>query len=285
VSRALSRLAESEPTYLCSACVHFAAAFAPGPGGRVEASCPRCGSLERHRFLALLLEGLAPAVSSARLVLDVAPTAITTRLLRRLAPARYVRIDFDPAADRRAVDVRASLTGLPLREGSADLIVCFHVLEHIPDDASALAELRRALSWGGIALVQVPWRARQLTEEDPDAPPQERARRFGQADHVRWYGSDFDTRIERAGLRALRVAPRDVLGERAAGLFRLLPDEAVWIVRREDGSARSGFDPAALRSSVLVRLVEALDEARRGGFANRRWRALLGAIPGRPSSR
>jgi SAM-dependent methyltransferase len=205
-----------------------------------------------------LLEGLAPAVASARLVLDVAPSPPITRLLRRLAPARYARIDLDPAADRRGIDACASLTTLPLRDGDVDLLVCFHVLEHVPDDAAALAELRRVLAWGGLALVQVPWRRDAPTDEDPSAPVQERVRRFGQADHVRLYGSDFESRIERAGLSALRITPRETLGAEAVELFRLLPEEAVWIVRRSDGTARRAFDPAALRPSVLLGLAESL---------------------------
>ena len=111
----------------------------------------------------------------------------------------YVGMDFDPGADSRIVNVQASLTQLPLPDASVGLMICFHVLEHIPDDAAAMAEIGRVLAPGGIAVVQVPRREGVPTDEDPDAPPEERLRRFGQRDHVRFYGDDFEDRLRAAG--------------------------------------------------------------------------------------
>ncbi len=37
-------------------------------------------------------------------------------------------------------------------------MVCYHVLEHIADDASAMREITRVLAPYGLAIVQVPWR-------------------------------------------------------------------------------------------------------------------------------
>lgn len=221
---------------ICPVCGTVQERFAPGPGGRPDASCPSCRSLERHRFLALLLEGLGPAVTSARLAVEVAPTPVTTDLFRRLAPQRLLRLDFDPAADDRRVDVQASITDAPLRDGSVDLLVCYHVLEHVPDDAAAIAEIARVLSPGGLGLLQVPWRPDRATDEDPAAPEEERVRRFGQADHVRYYGADFDDRLAAGGLSFTRFTPYDVLGPELCALFRLIPSETVWAVRPAGGA-------------------------------------------------
>lgn len=59
--------------------------------------------------------------------------------------------------------VLSDLTRLPFRTAAFDFIVCYHVLEHIPDDTAAMRELSRVLTAGGIALVQVPHK--------PDAIP------------------------------------------------------------------------------------------------------------------
>jgi SAM-dependent methyltransferase len=240
---------------LCPACLTSVARFGRGPGGRRNVSCPNCRSLERHRFLAMLLEGLAPAVSSARLVLDIAPSPYTTAILQRLRPARYLRLDFDPGADGRAVDVRASMTDLPLRAGSVDVALCYHVLEHIPDDTSAMSELARVLSPGGLALVQVPWRPDRPTDEDPSADEAERLARFGQHDHVRWYGADFEQRLARAGLSWLRVTPEEVVGPHAVEAFGLAANEAVWLVRRSDGEPPRDLPATALRQTLLAHLM------------------------------
>jgi SAM-dependent methyltransferase len=216
--------------------------------------------LERHRFLALLLEGLGPAVTSARLVLDIAPSPQTTRLFERLRPERYVRMDFDPSADKRVVDVQASLTAVPLPDASVEVAICYHVLEHVPDDRTAMAELARVLAHAGFALVQVPWRASDVTDEDPSAPVEERVRRFGQADHVRYYGRDFEDRLRAAGLSVLRFTPREVVGERLSDVLGLMPDEAVWLVRRGEDRLVREINGTAFPLAAVLSLADIMAE-------------------------
>jgi SAM-dependent methyltransferase len=202
--------------------------FRPGPDGRPGASCPRCRSLERHRFLSLLLGALAPELSDVDLLVEIAPSRQSTVLLDRVGARRKVTLDL--GHDRRDVDALACLTRLPLRDGSVDLLVCYHVLEHVPDDRAAMREIARVLSPQGLALIQVPYKAGVDTEEDPSAPPEERARRFGQSDHVRWYGDDFDARLAAAGLASTRVTPPALVGDAAVAWFHLMPHEVVWVV-------------------------------------------------------
>lgn len=223
------------PHRFCPSCHQEVEQFGPGPSGRPDATCPRCGALERHRFLSVVLDGLAPWLAMADVVLDVAPSRHMTPQLRRLCPRGYFSADFDPAADGRAVDLRASLTHLPLPDASVDLVVCYHVLEHVPDDRAAMRELARVLRASGLAVVQVPWRGGSETDEDPAAPAAERVRRFGQADHVRHYGRDFEDRLRASGLDVVRFTPLGVLGQRGCDLMRLSPREAVWLVRPSAG--------------------------------------------------
>jgi SAM-dependent methyltransferase len=239
--------------HLCPVCGTVADSFGPGPGGRPGATCTRCGALERHRFLAALLLTLHEHVGG-KVVLDVAPSRQVSKVVRRLLPARHLRIDFDPTADRRAVDIQASLTALPLPDRSVDTLVCYHVLEHIPDDAAAMREIARVLRPEGVGFVQVPFRANTRTDEDPDAPVDERIRRFGQADHVRFYGDDFEERLQAAGLRFLRIDPRDVVGDVVGSAMNVLSGEFVWLVW-PDGSDTAPVDLRELPQAVLGRLV------------------------------
>jgi SAM-dependent methyltransferase len=59
-----------------------------------------------------------------------------------------------------------------LRTGSADVLVCHHVLEHVPSPAETLAELRRILSPTGRLLLFVPYeterRFRRYATDEPD---------------------------------------------------------------------------------------------------------------------
>jgi SAM-dependent methyltransferase len=215
---------------LCPVCGHCGE-LGNGPAGRPRASCRTCGSLERHRALVGILPGLRDVASCGALV-DVAPSPLTSDRLKALAAdagVPYVGLDFDPGADKRVVTVQASLTELPLADAAAGIMVCFHVLEHIPDDAAAMREIRRTLAPGGVAIIQVPYRADRLTDEDPSAPVEERLRRFGQADHVRYYGTDFEDRLAAAGLAARRIRMRDLYRPLEMDLLGILPDEPLWL--------------------------------------------------------
>ncbi|CAA9231831.1 MAG: SAM-dependent methyltransferase [uncultured Acidimicrobiales bacterium] len=46
--------------------------------------------------------------------------------------------------------------GLPFRDGTFDRVICAEVLEHVPDDRGAMAEIARVLKPGGTAAVTVP---------------------------------------------------------------------------------------------------------------------------------
>lgn len=210
--------------------------YRPGPGGRPDAACPSCRSLERHRFLALLLRRSSFDLALADTILDVAPSRYTTRLLDELGvSSRVIGVDLDPAADGRAIDLQASLTQLPLADGSIDLMFCYHVLEHVPDDRAAMAEMVRVLAARGRAVVQVPWRQGVPTDEDPEADEATRLDRFGQADHVRWYGDDFEDRLLDAGLDVCRVRPDSVLAASECARYHVPPGDVVWIARPSSG--------------------------------------------------
>jgi len=228
--------------------------FRPGPDGRPGATCPRCRSLERHRFLSLLLGALAPELSDVDLMVEIAPSRQSTVLLDRVRARR--RLTLDLGHDKRDVDALACLTRLPLRDDSVDLLVCYHVLEHVPDDRAAMAEIARVLSPQGLALIQVPYKAGVDTEEDPSASPEERARRFGQSDHVRWYGDDFDARLAAAGLASTRVTPPALVGDAAVSWFHLMPHEVVWVVH--PGQKTSPPVPVAGHGSGLSAAFDAV---------------------------
>lgn len=221
---------EQYPRRYCSVCGHVVRKeFLPGPGGRPSASCPRCRSLERHRFFALLVDILKPMLTDLDVLLDVAPSRQTTPILARLEPKIHTRIDL--GADNRLVDVLGSLTELPLGDDSVDLLTCYHVLEHIPDDTAAMREIARVLGPNGMGILQVPYRPGTVTDEDPAAGPEERLRRFGQADHVRYYGDDFEDRLVDSGLSIQRITPVSLIGREMATWLHLNPVEMVWLVR------------------------------------------------------
>jgi hypothetical protein len=109
------------------------------------------------------------------------------------------------------------------------------------------------LSPEGIGLVQVPIRYGTVTDEDPDAAEADRIARFGQVDHVRFYGDDVEDRFEECGLSFQRVTPEQLLGHALCEWIKLSPAEPVWIVR--SGHSRPGVH---LESTYLPTMLDAL---------------------------
>lgn len=195
-----SRVACGGSRVECPCCRGRFGRFLPR-AGRPGAVCPRCGSLERHRVLALWLAGAGRSVLDATAdVLHLAPEPALRSVLHRPG-LRWTGADLEP--DSPGVE-RMDVTAIPLPDANFDLIVCSHVLEHVPDDRAALRELRRVLRPGGLAILQQPVDvARATTDEDATlTDPAERRRRFGQEDHVRIYGRDLAGRLSEAGFDA-----------------------------------------------------------------------------------
>lgn len=159
----------------------------------------------------LYLERVVRQASEELRILHVAPERGVERWLRARVAGSYVSVDLENPAS-----VRADLTCLPFPTGTFDLVLCSHVLEHIPDDRAAMREMWRVLDERGRALIQSPVNYDQGwgTYEDPaERDPARRAARFSQTDHMRVYGPDIVTRLEGEGFEV--VVERWPVGEQA----------------------------------------------------------------------
>lgn len=164
---------------------------------RENALCPRCLSLERHRLLWLYLKNRTNFFSAPQKVLHVAPEQCFYKRFRKMGNLDYVTADLEsPLAD-----VKLDIQEMPFQPGTFDVVICNHVLEHVPDDRQAIREVFRVLKPGGYALMQVPADfSMEITREDPSVTdPNERERLFRQKDHYRLYGQDYLERLKSAG--------------------------------------------------------------------------------------
>jgi SAM-dependent methyltransferase len=214
----------------CPCCGGRFRAFLPfGVVRRPGAMCPACGSLERHRLLWLWLERRTDLFRVTARLLHLAPEPLLGRRLAALPRITYVSADLQSPLAR----VRADATRLAFRDAAFDVILCLHVLEHVPDDRAAMRELRRTLAPGGWAVLQSPVEAgRAVTFEDPSVTsPAERERRFGQRDHVRIYGRDYERRLSEAGFRVEGNGFARELGEAEALRYGIDRDEVLTIGR------------------------------------------------------
>ena len=172
---------------------------------RPNAVCPRCASRERDRLTFLFLGGTDAPVAGGPL-LHIAPEACLQPRLRDLANGRYVTADLI----RDDVEERFDLMAMPHPAGTFHGIYCSHVLQDVPDDLAAMAEMCRTLKPGGWAILNVPVTA-ETTVDHRDAPLHVRGRGDRRPDeHLRTYGADFPQRMASVGFDVRVIGPDDV---------------------------------------------------------------------------
>jgi GR25 family glycosyltransferase involved in LPS biosynthesis/SAM-dependent methyltransferase len=212
----------------CPVCGFNADLLPFGEPQRAGAQCQRCGSLERHRSMALFLRSPdCPFRADSRL-LHFAPELGLRKLIQARFPAAYVAVDLHAGEGVEREDVQS----LSFPDSAFDAVVCSHVLEHVPDDRLAMRELYRVLQPRGTALIMVPVREDMPTYENAALTTEEERRvHFGQKDHARWYGMDVVARLREAGFLVEVVNMYHRLGPEGAARYGLM-DEPIFLCRK-----------------------------------------------------
>jgi hypothetical protein len=192
----------------CPICQKTSARFRPfGDPPRNDAHCPHCFSLERHRVTWLFFERNTDLFDGRpKRMLHVAPEPGVQRRLKHQLGSGYLTADL---LDRETM-VRMDITNIQYPNASFDIVYCSHVLEHVPDDRTAMRELRRVLKPHGWAVFLVPQHSGPTYEDFGITDPAARRIAFGQDDHVRRYGEDFPDRLIEAGFRVNTFSPSDI---------------------------------------------------------------------------
>lgn len=188
---------------------------------------PSTLSLERHRLLWLYLGEKTDFFTAPHKVLHFAPEQAFYKRFRKLENLDYTTTDLNsPLAD-----VKADICDLPFAENTYDFILCNHVLEHIPNDTKAMEELYRVLKPGGIAILQIPQdlSKEKTFEDDSITDPKERAKIFGQYDHVRVYGRDYFEKLRTIGFEVHEVdltkeLPTDLIEKYRLAKGEIIPE-------------------------------------------------------------
>jgi len=215
--------------YFCPVCEKGFITFLPGgPSRRPLALCPNCQSLERHRFLWMMLQRFWKDEELAEngKLLHFAPEPCLAKKFKKSFD--YLSADIDPRFAMVAMDI----TDIKFPDESFDVIICNHVLEHIPDDRKALAELFRVLKRGGWASLQVPMRGKVTYEDYSITTPEGRAKAFGQDDHVRYYGSDYYQRLQDSGFSTSIYLKSEYFSEADNTRFSLLTEKELVIAKK-----------------------------------------------------
>src|SRR3954452_10652495 len=145
-----------------------------------------------------VIRSLLPAPDGRRIVLDVGSGwgAVSSRLgawgeVTGVEPSGVAR---DEAARRGVNVLQGRAEELPVEDGSVDIAIASDVIEHVPDDHVAMAEIARVLRPGGLALITVPAYPRLMGAHD---------RALGH--HRRYTHSTLLAAVEGAGLLPKRL--------------------------------------------------------------------------------
>ena len=189
---------------------------------------PSTLSLERHRLLWLYLKNETNFFTANLKVLHFAPEQAFYKRFKKMKNLDYITTDLEsPLAD-----IKADICSLPFDDNSFDFILCNHVLEHIPDDSKAMQELYRVLKPNGMGVFQIPQDlSREITfEDDSITDKKERAKIFGQYDHVRVYGRDYFDKLRSFGFKVDEVDYTSTLSEADITKYCLAKGEIIPVV-------------------------------------------------------
>ena len=114
-----------------------------------NSACPHCSSRSRHRGLYFLYkQDLKPGMQ----VMHFAPEPVFYDLFTSLNVDYKTTDYFLEDVDFPGEDIQ----NLSFDEDQYEVVLCNHVIEHVPDDEAAIMEMNRILKPGGKAIITIP---------------------------------------------------------------------------------------------------------------------------------
>ena len=186
--------------------------------------CPNCGSLSRTRSLYFLIK--KNHANNKLKILDFSPHRSILEFFET-EYENYISSDYE---DQFFALKNYNITSIPEKDNTFDLVICFHILEHIPKDEKAIKELYRILKPNGTLLVQVPLKKGSTYEDFSICKPEERLLAFGQEDHVRIYGmEDLKNLIEKQGFKVDLSNYSSKFNDKDKNYYGILDNELIYI--------------------------------------------------------
>lgn len=145
----------AKKVYQCSVC-HVETPFFYAHGNDLHITfhsiCPNCSSRSRHRGLVFVYQKELRELTLPVSVLHFAPEPVFYPLFKGKSGIKY------ETADLFLTDVnfKEDIQDLNFPDAIYDLVLCNHVIEHVPNDDAALAEMSRILKPGGKAIITIP---------------------------------------------------------------------------------------------------------------------------------
>lgn len=180
-----------------------------GSGSR-KGGCYQCKSTDRDRLVYTYLTEKLKILENKKInILHLAPEKGLSPAIMKMGFENYICGDLYTEGYYYPDYVKnMNVLNIPYEDNYFDIIICNHILEHIPNDLDAMAELYRVLKSKGKAILQVPvsLNSEKTYEDFSITDPLEREKEFGQFDHVRIYGQDYKDRLNSVGFNVERIS-------------------------------------------------------------------------------
>lgn len=196
-------------------------------------SCKNCGSSDRERLYAYYMKMNFRGDESINFYHFAPELSLGKFIKNYFNNCNYKTYDLIS----NNVDVHADLTDLNMIEDNeCDFFICSHVLEHIQNDRSAMAELFRITKPGGSGILMAPIsiEIKKSIENIPGvSTDSDRWHYYGQNDHVRLYSKeDFLQRIYDSGFKVEQI-DRKIIGKDMIQQLGLKKTSVLYVVRKE----------------------------------------------------
>ena len=189
--------------------------------------CPKCKSLPRSRLLHYSLKNF----KKNKKILHVGPSKNEVLFVQKnLKPTVYHKAD---CINNKFVNKIQDITKNGLEKNFYDLVIIWHVLEHIKDDTIAISNLYHSLKDSGIMVASVPVypEGNLVTKEDPNASPKDYEELYGYNDHCRACGYDYKERFSQAGFKNISEVDARNLAEEEKIQYGLA-NHVAWIAEK-----------------------------------------------------
>ncbi len=174
--------------------------------------CPGCGSYERHRAITYYLNKTA-ILPRHGLVLEIG-NGLIRAFRKHFEDQGMTYFNLDPWPNFS--EITGDVTDVPFRTCSFEIVVCSHVLEHIPDDFRAMCEILRIVKPAGWVLFQVPYDDNRFNTIERDTPPTKQLGSGYHYGHIRDYGLDILERLSFFWKSVIEIHPLLVVTETEA---------------------------------------------------------------------
>lgn len=149
---------------------------------------------------------------------------------KNLKPALYHTVDY---INHKLINTIQDITKEGLQKDFYDLVIIWHVLEHVKEDNIAILNLYDSLKQSGILVASVPIypEGNLTTKYDENILKEDYQKLYGHPDHCRACGYDYKENFSKAGFKEIIEIDANMISEEKRLKYGLA-NHVAWISKK-----------------------------------------------------